>query len=176
MHSKTHFKSPFKSPKISTVSVKIIFFLNTTLPKEHYQIYFTIFEATKLEIQILQNSTKSGIKWTIPQHRCSWPMGPADRGPHASLTQKQSGGAVRCWCGQNSPTARLPAVRSSRHDPHDFPHLLVQQKGPIIEARYYGGGYGGAEVQDRRWDAGGSHGEASSSLDEHILPKTNSTR
>ena len=43
--------------------------------------------------------------------------------------------------------ARLPAVRSSRHDPHDFPHLLVQQKGPIIEARYYGNGYGGAEVR-----------------------------
>ena len=50
MHSKTHFKSPFKSPKISTVSVKNIFFLNTSLPKEHNQIYFTIFEATKLEI------------------------------------------------------------------------------------------------------------------------------
>ena len=61
MHSKTHFKSPFKSSKISTISVKIIFFLNTSLPKEHYQIYFTIFEATKLGIQILQNSTKSGI-------------------------------------------------------------------------------------------------------------------
>ena len=38
-------------------------------------------------------------------------------------------------------------MRSSRHDPHDFPHLLVQQKGPIIEARYYGGGYGGAELR-----------------------------
>jgi len=38
-------------------------------------------------------------------------------------------------------------VRSSRHDPHDFLHLLVQQKGPIIEARYYGGGYGSAEVR-----------------------------
>ena len=50
MYSKTYFKSPFKSAKISTVSVKIIFFLNTSLPKEHYQIYFTIFEATKLEI------------------------------------------------------------------------------------------------------------------------------
>ena len=61
MHSKSHFKFQFKSSKISTVSVKIIFFLNTSLPKEHYQIYFTIFEATKLEIQILQNSTKSGI-------------------------------------------------------------------------------------------------------------------
>ena len=44
MHSKTHYKLPFKSSKISTVSVKIIFFLNTTLPREHYQIYFTIFK------------------------------------------------------------------------------------------------------------------------------------
>ena len=50
MHSKTHFKFLFKSAKISTVSVKIIFLLNTTLPKEHYQIYFTIFEAIQLEI------------------------------------------------------------------------------------------------------------------------------
>ena len=38
MYSKTHFKSLFKSPKISTVNVKNIFFLNTTLPKEHYTI------------------------------------------------------------------------------------------------------------------------------------------
>ena len=50
MHSKTHLKSPFKSPKISTINVKNVFFLNTTLPKEHNQIYFIIFEATKLEI------------------------------------------------------------------------------------------------------------------------------
>ena len=42
MHSKTHFKFPFKSSKISNVSIKTIFFLNTRLPKEHYQIYFTI--------------------------------------------------------------------------------------------------------------------------------------
>ena len=42
MHSKTHFKSLFKSLKISTVNVKNIFFLNTTLPKEHYTIYCTI--------------------------------------------------------------------------------------------------------------------------------------
>ena len=50
MHSKTHFKSPFKSPKISTVNVKNIFLLNTTLPKEHKKIYFTNLGATKLEI------------------------------------------------------------------------------------------------------------------------------
>ena len=62
MHSKTHFKFPFNSAKISTVSVNTIFLLNTTLPKEHYQIYFTIFEATKLDISILQNRVKYGIK------------------------------------------------------------------------------------------------------------------
>ena len=62
MHSKTQFKFLFKSAKISTVSVKTIFLLNTTLPKEHYQIYFTIFEATKLDISILQNRVKYGIK------------------------------------------------------------------------------------------------------------------
>jgi len=51
MHSKAHLKSLFKSPEISTVETKNIFFLNTTLPKQHYKIYFTIFGATKLNIQ-----------------------------------------------------------------------------------------------------------------------------
>ena len=50
MHSKTHFKSLFKYPKISTVYVQNIFLLNTTLPKEHNKIYFTNLGATKLEI------------------------------------------------------------------------------------------------------------------------------
>ena len=50
MLSKTHFKFPFKSAKNSTVSVNTIFLLNTKLPKEHYQIDFTIFEAIQLEI------------------------------------------------------------------------------------------------------------------------------
>ena len=50
MHLKTHFKSLFKSAKISTVSAKIIFLLNTTLPSEHYKIYFINLGATKLEI------------------------------------------------------------------------------------------------------------------------------
>ena len=49
MNLKTHFKFQFKSSKIST-SVNIIFFLNTTLPKEHYKIYFTNLGATKLKI------------------------------------------------------------------------------------------------------------------------------
>ena len=61
MQSKAHFKSLFKSPKLSTVNVKNIFFLNTTLPKEHYKIYFTNLGATKLKIQNSQNKSKSGI-------------------------------------------------------------------------------------------------------------------
>jgi hypothetical protein len=62
MHSKAYFKSLFKSPEISTLNVKNIFFLNTTLPKEHYKIYFTNLGATKLKIQNSQNKSKSGIK------------------------------------------------------------------------------------------------------------------
>ena len=81
MHSKTHFKFPFKSSKISTVSIKTIFFLNTRLPKEHYQIYFTIFEATKLEIQLLQNSTKSGIIELSYTLTAADRWDPLDRGP-----------------------------------------------------------------------------------------------
>ena len=61
MHSKAHFKSLFKSPKISTVETKNIFFLNTTLPKEHSQIYFTNLGATKLKIQKSQITLESGI-------------------------------------------------------------------------------------------------------------------
>ena len=44
MHSKTHFKSLFKSSKNSTVSAKNIFFLNTTLPKEHYKFIAQFFK------------------------------------------------------------------------------------------------------------------------------------
>ena len=61
MHSKAHFKSLFKSPKLYTVNVQNIFFLNTTLPKEHYKIYFTNLGATKLKIQKSQITLESGI-------------------------------------------------------------------------------------------------------------------
>ena len=62
MHSKAHFKSLFKSPEISTVEAKNIFFLNATFPKQHNHIYFTIFGATNLKIQISQNKSKTGFK------------------------------------------------------------------------------------------------------------------
>ena len=61
MYSKTHFKSLFKSPKLSTVNVKNTFFLNTTLPKEHHKIYFTNLGATKLKIQKSQITLESRI-------------------------------------------------------------------------------------------------------------------
>ena len=100
MHSKTHFKSPFKSSKSSTVSARIIFFLNTTLPKEHYQIYFTIFEATKLEIYKLQNTLKYGIFELALNTAVADRWDPLVRGPHASLTQNRAatlrgGGAAK---------------------------------------------------------------------------------
>ena len=61
MYSKAHFKSLFKSLEISTIEPKNIFFLNTTLPKQHNHIYFIILGATKLEIQNSQNKSKTGI-------------------------------------------------------------------------------------------------------------------
>ena len=76
MHSKTHFKFPFKSSKISTVSINTIFFLNTRLPKEHYQIYFTIFEAIKLEVQLLQNNIETWNICTILLLNGHWQAGP----------------------------------------------------------------------------------------------------
>ena len=61
MHSKAHFNSLFKSPKISTVSAKVIFLINTKLPNEHYKIYFTNLGATKLKIQKSQITLESEI-------------------------------------------------------------------------------------------------------------------
>ena len=61
MHSKAPLKSLFKSPEISTVEAKNIFLLNTTLPKQHSHIYFTILGATKLKIQKSQITLESGI-------------------------------------------------------------------------------------------------------------------
>ena len=51
MHSKAHLKSLFKSPEIPTVETKNVFFLNTTLPKQHNHIYLNILGTTKLKIQ-----------------------------------------------------------------------------------------------------------------------------
>jgi len=66
MHSKAHFKSLFKSPNISTVETKNIFFLNTTLPKEHLQFYFTIFGAFQTEDMKITKEIKNWIKMSWP--------------------------------------------------------------------------------------------------------------
>ena len=58
--------------------------------------------------------------------------------------------------GQSSPTARLPAMRSSRCDLRDLAHLLNHLAGPIVDADDDGGGYGGSA----RWDNGGMPEEA----------------
>ena len=100
MHSKAHLKSLFKSPEISTVEPKNIFFLNTTLPKEHYNIYFTNFGATKLKIQNSQNKSKSRIFELALNTAVADRWDPLVRGPHASLTRNRAatlrgGGAAK---------------------------------------------------------------------------------
>ena len=62
MHSKAHLKSLFKYPEFPTVETKNVFFLNTTLPKQHNHIYFKILGAPKL---MIQNSQKQIKNWNI---------------------------------------------------------------------------------------------------------------
>ena len=153
MHSKAHFKSLFKSPKLYTVQVKNIFFLNTTLPKEHNHIYFTILGATKLKIQNSQNKSKTGIKWVSLQYCCRWPVGPAGQGtPHVSDTEQSSGAAGHCVAAARRRRAS-PVVRSSGYDLRDQANLLSHLAGPIADPRadggagprrYAGVGYGGS--------------------------------
>ena len=71
-----------------------------------------------------------------------------DRWDPTVIDSKQSSGAARCWRGQSSPTARLPAVRSSRHDLRDLAHLLSHLAGPIVDGKDDGGGNGGAARRD----------------------------
>ena len=75
-------------------------------------------------------------------------MGPVRQTtPHAS-DPKQGSGAARCWCGQSSPTASLPAVTSSRRDLRDLVHPLSHLAGPIVDGKDDGGGNGGAARRD----------------------------
>ena len=147
MHSKAHFKSLFKSPEISTVETKNIFFLNTTLPKQHNHIYFKILGATKLKIQKSQITLESEIFELAYSTSVADRWDPSVRGPHMSSTPKQSGGAVRCGRGQSSPTANSPAVTSSHDDLLDFAHRLSYVGGLLVGASGYGGGHGGVEVR-----------------------------
>ena len=90
MHSKAHFKSLFNSPKISTVSAKVIFLINIKLPNEHYKIYFTNLGATKLKIQNSQNKSKSGIFELALNTAVADRWDPVVRGPHTSVTRSRA--------------------------------------------------------------------------------------
>ena len=111
MHSKAHFKSLFKSPKISTVNVKNIFFLNTTLPKEHSQIYFTNFGATKLKIQKLQNIRNLHSKWTGFKTWSRWPVGPAGQLTPPVIETETERWALRAGAGVLKARFGLPWPR-----------------------------------------------------------------
>ena len=95
MHSKAHLKSLFKSPEISTVEPKNIFFLNTTLPKQHNHIYFKILGAPKLMIQNSQNKSKTGTFELAYNTAVADRWDPLVGGPHASVTRNRVGGAAR---------------------------------------------------------------------------------
>ena len=75
-------------------------------------------------------------------------MGPAGQGTPRVGDTEQSSGAARCWRGQSSPTARLPAVTSTRDDPRDLAHLLSYLVGPLVGASDDGGDHGGSEERD----------------------------
>jgi hypothetical protein len=121
---------------------KTYFFLNTTLPKEHNHIYFTILGATKLKIQNSQNKSKTGIKWVSLQYCCRWPVGPAGQGtPRVSDTEQSSGATGHCAAAARRQRAS-PAVTSSLHDLCDLAKRLSHLAGPIADPRADGGDHG----------------------------------
>ena len=155
MHSKTHFKFPFKSSKISTVSVKNIFFSNTSLPKEHCTIYCTILKLPNwrsknykthsnleyINYPILSLPLTGGTCWT--------------EDPRVSETRTEQA-VLRYWRSQSSLTVNSPAVTSSRWDLLDLAHRLVYLVGPLVGASDDGGDHGGTE----EWDGGATLVEA----------------
>ena len=108
MHSKAHLKSLFKSPEFPTVETKNVFFLNTTLPKQHNHIYFTIFGATNWRYKFHKTNQKLDSKWFSLHYCCRWQVGPAGQGTPHVIDTEQGSGAARCWRGQSSPTANSP--------------------------------------------------------------------
>ena len=75
-------------------------------------------------------------------------MGPAGQGTPHVIDTEQGSGAARCWRGQNSPTARLPAVTSSHDDLLVLAHRLSHLAGPIVDGKDDGGGNGEAAGLD----------------------------
>jgi len=68
--------------------------------------------------------------------------------PTRQRNKNRAGGDVRCWRGQSSPTASLPAVTSSPRDPHDIAPRLVYLVGTLDEATRGGGAHGGTARRD----------------------------
>ena len=67
--------------------------------------------------------------------------------PHVSETRTEQA-TLRYWRGQSSPTARLPAVTSTRGNPSDLEHLLSYLVGPLIGTSDDGSDHGGTEERD----------------------------
>ena len=83
-------------------------------------------------------------------------MGPAGQLTPPVIETETEPAALLYGHGQNSPTANLPAVTSSRRDLLDLAHLMSHLAGPIVDSSDAGGGNGGAA----RMDYGGTPVEA----------------
>ena len=112
MHLKTHFKFPFKSSKNSTTKASIIFFINTTLLKEHYKIWFTNFGSPELNLSNFKDAHKTRNKWTSFCTAVTDNGDPLVSRPHQSVTENRGGGAESTGVGRSSPTAASPAMAS----------------------------------------------------------------
>ena len=75
-------------------------------------------------------------------------MGPAGQLTPPVIETEIEPAALTYGHGQSSPTARLPAVRSSRRDLRDLAHLLSHLAGLIVDGKDDDGGNGGAARRD----------------------------
>ena len=75
-------------------------------------------------------------------------MGPTGQLTPPVIETETEPAALTYGRGQSSPTARLPAVRSSRCDLRDLAHLLSHLASPIADGKDDGGGNGGAARRD----------------------------
>ena len=65
-----------------------------------------------------------------------------------SVKREQSRRRWTSLRGQSSPTARLLAVTSTRHDPRDLAQRLNYLVGPLVRTSDDGGDHGGSEERD----------------------------
>ena len=108
MHSKTHFKFQFKSSRISTTSVHVIFFLNTKLHHDTKKIGSTQFGSTNLEIYILQNSIKNWINELAFEYTVTVRGVHLSASPHVSDKKNRGRGFDGAESRRSSPTATPP--------------------------------------------------------------------